>query len=494
MNAFDRGMTLEGPRTDRFGARTGPAIALDAPQPESLQQPERAVQQVTLPLAPSLERRRLRSHLLMLMLDAIVILGVFVVTSLLYFGVWNEPATLRLANMLLPIYWTVAAGMQVYSTRSLTQPSFAQRSAVMALLLAMGIVLFVAFLAKASDQFSRISTGAGLLLIMTGLVLMRMITRPMLLRKLGANAENVLVIDDGGAAVRVPHAYHVDARMHRLTPDLSDPHMLDRVGMFMANMDRVLVTCPPDRALTWSLIFKGANIQGEIVDPQVLALGALGARRGRDFGALVVSTGPLGLRARLLKRAFDVASASAAIVVLAPLLVGVALAIWLEDRGPVLFIQLRTGRNNRFFPIYKFRSMRCERADPEGDRSASKDDDRVTRVGNFIRRTSIDELPQLMNVLRGQMSVVGPRPHAIGSQAGDKLFWEVDERYWQRHSLKPGLTGLAQVRGLRGATDNEDDLAGRLNADLEYIAGWSLWRDMQIVVATLGVLIHERAF
>jgi lipopolysaccharide/colanic/teichoic acid biosynthesis glycosyltransferase len=90
--------------------------------------------------------------------------------------------------------------------------------------------------------------------------------------------------------------------------------------------------------------------------------------------------------------------------------------------------------------------------------------------------------------------VVGPRPHAIGSQAGDKLFWEVDERYWLRHSLKPGLTGLAQVRGLRGATDHEDDLAGRLNADLEYIAGWSLWRDMRIVVATLGVLIHDRAF
>jgi hypothetical protein len=319
--------------------------------------------------------------------------------------------------MLLPIYWTTAAGLQVYSTRSLTQPTFAQRRAVSALLLAMAIVLFVAFLAKASGEFSRVSTGAGLLAVMAGLIMVRLITRPMLLRKLGANAENVLVIDDGGAPVRVPYAYHVDARMHRLTPDLSDPHMLDRVGMFMANMDRVLVTCPPDRALTWSLIFKGANIQGEIVDPQVLALGALGARRGRDFGALVVSTGPLGLRARLVKRGFDVAFASAAILVMAPLLLGVALAIWLEDRSPVLFIQLRTGRNNRFFPIYKFRSMRCERADPSGERSASKDDDRITRVGRFIRRTSIDELPQLWCVLRGTMSLVGPRPPLVSEVA-----------------------------------------------------------------------------
>ena len=479
-------MMREGARDDRHAERFPPCD----PTVEPLHPPQR----ITLPLAPSLERRRLRSHLLMLMLDAIVIMGGFIAMSLLYFGTWNEPATVRLANMLLPIYWTAAAGMQVYSTRSLTQPSFAQRRAVMALLLAMGIVLFVAFLAKASGQFSRVSTGAGLVLITAGLVVVRWLTQPLLLRKLGANAENVLVIDDGGAAVRVPYAYHIDARMYRLAPDLSDPHMLDRVGMFMANMDRVLVTCPPDRALTWSLIFKGANIQGEIVDPQVLALGALGARRGRDFGALVVSTGPLGLRARLLKRGFDAATASIAIVVLSPLLLVAALAIWIEDRGPILFIQPRTGRNNRFFPIYKFRSMCSERTDTTGDRSASRDDDRVTRVGRFIRRTSIDELPQLFNVVRGQMSIVGPRPHAIGSQAGDKLFWEVDERYWLRHSLKPGLTGLAQVRGLRGATDHEDDLAGRLNADLEYIAGWSLWRDMRIIVATLGVLIHDRAF
>ena len=115
-------------------------------------------------------------------------------------------------------------------------------------------------------------------------------------------------------------------------------------------------------------------------------------------------------------------------------------------------------------------------------------------MGRFIRRTSIDELPQLINVIEGKMSLVGPRPHALGSQAGDKLFWEVDRRYWLRHALKPGLTGLAQVRGLRGATAQESDLADRLGADLEYLNGWSLWRDMRIIAATLGVLVHDRAF
>jgi lipopolysaccharide/colanic/teichoic acid biosynthesis glycosyltransferase len=152
------------------------------------------------------------------------------------------------------------------------------------------------------------------------------------------------------------------------------------------------------------------------------------------------------------------------------------------------------GRGNRFFNIYKFRSMSVAQADGDGTVSASKNDQRITRVGRFIRRTSIDELPQLFNVLIGDMSLVGPRPHAIGSQAGDKLFWEVDLRYWQRHSLKPGLSGLAQVRGFRGATDREDDLVDRLHSDLEYMEGWSILRDVKILVMTVGVLVHDRAF
>ncbi len=157
-------------------------------------------------------------------------------------------------------------------------------------------------------------------------------------------------------------------------------------------------------------------------------------------------------------------------------------------------MQRRLGRGNRFFNMYKFRSMRKAEADRDGNRSTGREDDRVTRVGRIIRRTSIDELPQLVNVLLGDMSLVGPRPHAIGSQAGNKLFWEVDERYWQRHSLKPGMSGLAQIRGLRGATEHESDLASRLQADLEYLEGWTIWRDVRIVLLTLRVLVHREAY
>ena len=172
----------------------------------------------------------------------------------------------------------------------------------------------------------------------------------------------------------------------------------------------------------------------------------------------------------------------------------VAAAIKLEDGGPVFFVQRRMGRGNRFFNMYKFRSMSVALSDKEGTVSASRDDGRVTRVGNIIRRTSIDELPQLINVLLGDMSLVGPRPHAIGSQAGDKLFWEVDLRYWQRHSLKPGLSGLAQIRGFRGATEQESDLVYRLQSDLEYLEGWTIFRDISIIFQTLRVVVHDQAY
>ncbi|MEG3178947.1 sugar transferase, partial [Sphingomonas sp. RB3P16] len=132
--------------------------------------------------------------------------------------------------------------------------------------------------------------------------------------------------------------------------------------------------------------------------------------------------------------------------------------------------------------------------DGAGHRSTQREDDRVTKVGRFIRRTSIDELPQILNVLTGEMSIVGPRPHALGSRAADKLFWEVDHRYWHRHATKPGLTGLAQVRGYRGATLIEADLENRLQADLEYLENWSIWRDLKIIVRTFRVLLHRNAY
>lgn len=429
-----------------------------------------------------------------LLVDGLAIFGSFMLAAGIFHGDPLAPDAMLAAQLLLPFYWSLALALQVYGLSALISPGFASRRALLSLFGAATAILIVAFLTKSTAVYSRAVISMGMVLSAATLFGVKYVLRPLIVRQCGSTALNVLVIDDGGAPLRVAHAYHIDSREHGLVPDLDDPHMLDRIGLYLMNMDRVLVTCPVDRRGKWALVFKSANIEGEIVDSEVWDLGVIGARRGRNFGSLVVSSGPLGMRGRVAKRLFDIAFAGGAVIVLSPLLLLVGLAILIEDGRPIFFLQPRTGRGNRFFLIFKFRSMRVETSDHAGNRSASRDDDRITRVGRFIRSTSIDELPQLLNVLRGEMSVVGPRPHAIGSRAGTKLFWEVDSRYWLRHSLKPGLTGLAQVRGLRGATERESDLADRLQADLEYLDGWTIWRDCRIVLSTIRVLVHRRAF
>ncbi len=452
-----------------------------------------------MPLLPSLERRRLQSYLGLMVGDIAALFGGFALSSVLYRGTSSLSDQLLLAQLLLPVYLTVAVYQSAYSIEALRSVARSITRALLALGLSSAIVTFITFYTKSSAQFSRLGFTLGVALTALALVAMRVALRHFTRWRCGASVVNELVIDDGGPATSLPGAMHVSAVSFGLVPALGDPYAMDRIGLMLRNADRVVVSTAPERRADWAIILKGANVCGEVIDQTVVELGAQGARivHGRGsaaVGLLQVSVGPLGLRSRVTKRVFDIAVAGSALLVLAPMLLLVALAIKLEDRGPVLFVQRRVGRGNRFFPIFKFRSMRVNKVGRDGTQSASKADRRITRVGRLIRSTSIDELPQLLNVLRGDMSLVGPRPHAIGSQAGDKLFWEVDARYWERHALKPGLTGLAQIRGLRGATDCEEDLAGRLNADLEYLNGWSLWRDLWIILATFKVLVHDRAF
>jgi lipopolysaccharide/colanic/teichoic acid biosynthesis glycosyltransferase len=228
--------------------------------------------------------------------------------------------------------------------------------------------------------------------------------------------------------------------------------------------------------------------------PELADFAPLGVGYHGEDTTIIVAHGPLGLADRVVKRAFDTATAGGAILFFSPVLLVVAILIKLDSRGPVFFRQTRIGRGNEKFEMLKFRSMRADSCDGNGDRSTSRDDDRITQVGRVIRATSIDELPQLFNILKGEMSIVGPRPHALGSRAEDKLFWEIDDRYWHRHAAKPGLTGLAQVRGFRGATVHEHDLVNRLQADLEYLDQWTIWKDLKIILQTFKVLLHRNAY
>jgi lipopolysaccharide/colanic/teichoic acid biosynthesis glycosyltransferase len=164
--------------------------------------------------------------------------------------------------------------------------------------------------------------------------------------------------------------------------------------------------------------------------------------------------------------------------------------IRLDSRGPILFRQRRIGLAGREFEVLKFRTMHAHCAEPVAPRQATRSDKRVTRVGAWLRRFSLDELPQIFNVLRGDMSLVGPRPHAPGTCAGGRPFEQVVTYYPARHRVPPGITGLAQVRGWRGETDTEEKLVHRIQSDLEYIETWSIWLDLKILWQTLFVLVR----
>ncbi|MCB2077144.1 MAG: sugar transferase [Novosphingobium sp.] len=445
----------------------------------------------SLLIAPSLERRRLQCYVGLLATDALAVMAGFAFASYFYLG---SAGGLLLGQIVLPIFLTIALYNGAYSVAALEEPWRGLLRTFTALAISSAAVVFIAFYLKSSADFSRVAYTLGGILAALALIWSRLQMRSFIRWRCGMSVTNELVIDDGGPQVDLPGALRVSAEAMQLSPCLNDPHALDRIGLVLRNIDKVIVSCPPERRADWAMMLKGANVEGEVLDDQVARLGAQGARTVDGRGLLLVSAGPLGMRSRAIKRLLDVVLTCGALVILAPFFLAVAIAIKLEDGGPVFFIQRRMGRGNRFFNMFKFRSMSVAMSDGEGTVSTSRNDQRVTRVRGFLRRTSIDELPQLLNVLLGDMSLVGPRPHAIGSQAGDKLFWEVDLRYWQRHCLKPGMSGLAQVRGFRGATERESDLTDRLQSDLEYLEGWTILRDMKIIAMTVGVLVHERAY
>jgi putative colanic acid biosynthesis UDP-glucose lipid carrier transferase len=190
----------------------------------------------------------------------------------------------------------------------------------------------------------------------------------------------------------------------------------------------------------------------------------------------------------VMKRVTDVIIASFALLLLGPLMLMIGLAVKLTSAGPMLFRQRRYGLNGEEIMVYKFRSMTvCE--DGAVVSQATKDDRRVTRLGRILRSTSLDELPQLLNVLEGKMSVVGPRPHAV---AHNELYRKLISGYMIRHKVRPGITGLAQVNGLRGETETVDKMRDRVQYDLEYLSHWSPWLDIKIICRTLWVIARDQ--
>lgn len=444
---------------------------------------------------------RLRLYIFLAALDSLCLFASFMLAGLIRFDdPFNDHSTL-MAQVFVVVYMISALNVGAYSVAILEQPVRAAQRALWALMVATVAIVGFAFYLKVSDELSRLTLTIGAAASAVSIAVARIMVARYSRKAFGESPYSVIEIHDGGeeeeaggSRILLNGKPLFLGPIDYLDPDHQHPFMYDRLAQILEGADRAVIFCAPEKRLSWAQALKGACVQGEIVASELKPFGAVGIGAMGTSPTLIVSRDALDLPERALKRALDLTVATTGLIVFAPLLLVVSVLIKLDSQGPVFFKQPRIGRGNKMFQVLKFRSMQSENSDLHGEQSTGRTDGRITRVGRWIRKTSIDELPQLINVLQGNMSIVGPRPHAVGSRAADKLFWEIDQRYWHRHGIKPGLTGLAQVRGYRGATEVERDLVDRLQSDLEYVHNWSVWRDIKIILLTLPVLFHRNAF
>ena len=332
-------------------------------------------------------------------------------------------------------------------------------------------------------------------------------------RRLGRLTPNIVVVGATANAARLIERMNTsgeaavlgvfDDRLGRVpgdvagVPVLGDTHAL-MSHRIMPYVDRVVITVSSlARSRVSQIVDRLATLPNEImlfVDHDSEAGRAASLSRIVEAPLARIAGASTDERRALVKRVQDLIIGSLALVAALPILAVVAIAIRLDSPGPILFRQRRVGFNNEHFVVYKFRSMRADAADEfaQGVRQVCVDDDRVTRVGRFIRRASLDELPQIVNVLMGQMSLVGPRPHADGMKTAGAESARLVAGYAHRHRIKPGVTGWAAVNGSRGPVDTVEGLRRRVALDVEYIERQSFWFDLAIMAMTIPCLLGDR--
>jgi exopolysaccharide biosynthesis polyprenyl glycosylphosphotransferase len=453
------------------------------------------------PKAYSREAARLRLYFLSILVDIAVLAVAFALANFMVIGHFEgqpgKPHGLVMFAMIAPVYVLLAVKGGVYGIRAMGHGRRTAWAAVFALGQAAMVMLLIIYFGKMAERLSRLTFAVGLFISAGGLVWARSLADGMARMIVGETPHLTVLIEDGvtfDASSLAEVVDVVDARAGGLDPTCHDAATAARLAAVVGTAERVVVSCDADRIDAWGIALASLSAKAEILVPELRRLAPAKIGAFEDHPTIVVASGPLEFRDRLLKRLFDIIVSLCAIILLSPLLIAAAVAVKLSGSGPVFFRQARLGRDAAPFMIFKFRTMHFGMTDQSASQLTRKNDPRVTRIGDFLRRTSIDEVPQLFNVLIGDMSLVGPRPHAPAAKAADSLYWEVDHRYWARHCIKPGMTGLAQVRGHRGPTDRHEDLVNRLQSDLEYVTNWSIWRDLRIIAATLRVLAHDNAF
>lgn len=425
------------------------------------------------------------------------------------------PTVIALA-VAFPVVMQLAGG---YSLRSLLNPL-----ANMTSMLALWSLLYVAvattiMLSKTDHEFSRLWLALWYVTGAAGLMISRNVLF-LLVKHWNANGQlnKLAVIVGGGAPAEMLHDAinndpHADVRIIGVFDDRNDERVppqhgkLRKLGSIsqlvdfvrQARVDMLLVTLPVGAEERLMQILKRLWVLP--VDVRISAQNQKLRYRPRAYSYvgpvpfLDVYDKPLGDWGWFIKALEDRIIAGLALLFLSPIFALIAIAIKLDSKGPIFFKQRRFGFNNELIEVYKFRSMYADLTDHNAERLATRGDPRITRVGRFIRRTSLDELPQFLNVLNGTLSLVGPRPHATKAKAANQLYFDVVDGYFARHKVKPGITGWAQINGWRGETDTRDKILKRVEHDLYYIENWSLAFDLYILARTpIALFKGENAY
>ena len=429
--------------------------------------------------------------------DAAVIALAALVSGLFYQQTADAWDTERSGLLVSMLFLGINAFRHDYEMlRYLSLKGHLERS-VTAWLAAFGVALMLAFMTKTTAVFSR---GAVGIFFVVGFAAV-MLVRQVLVRHIRVRAEAGQIVSRRVILVGAEH--EILAFIARYRPSqygmqvVGAPVLRDRPESLGDDLALAVATARmlrPDEVFLL-VPWNDRELIDQCVDmfrrlPAAIHLGParfldrfhdMRIDRAGPISSVHLVRSPLSPVEVAAKRAIDIVAASSILLVFSPLLALVALAIKLDSRGPVFFLQRRYGFNQEPFRIFKFRSM-STLEDGATLRQVTDGDTRVTRVGRLLRRTSIDELPQLINVLKGDMSLVGPRPHAL---AHDQLFERTIALYARRHNVRPGITGWAQVRGWRGETDTPEKIQGRVEHDLHYIDNWSLWFDIMILLRTV---------
>ena len=361
-------------------------------------------------------------------------------------------------------------------------------------LVAIGTALSIVFLTKVAESYSRLWFMGLVTLGGTVSILLRLVVFLALrqLRSAGRNLKGVLLIDSGGSAARqlngerslAENGFRLLTSLHFERSEEWLQRLVDQVdeqGAHEVWLCLPLTEGDAIRSVLYALRHRTVEIR---FIPEWGDLPLLNHRISHIAGlySLDLSCSPMDGPSRWVKRAEDLLIGGAISLLILPVCLVIAIAIKLTSPGPVLFKQYRTGINGRKFKVYKFRSMVVHQEARDEVTQAKKQDPRITRIGAFLRRTSLDELPQFFNVMQGRMSIVGPRPHAL---AHNEYYKDLVESYMQRHKVKPGITGWAQVNGYRGETDTLEKMQKRVEYDLWYIDNWSMWLDLKIIFWTI---------